>query len=267
MVTSAIAEKCLCGELTGEYIVDAHCHLGPWHNFFVRQGGWADAMVKAMDRCGVAVSIIAPHLAIGPDEREGNRQAYRAAETHPDRLVPYVTVNPNRGVAAVEAEIARWQPHGIRAFKIHPSTHQYPVTGDNYKPMFEYAAAHALPVLSHTWHGDAHCDPSAFAQLAAQYPTAAFIIGHAASSWEAINAACTAAAQLPNVYLDLCGSVMHYGALEHMVARVGAERILHGSDNPFLDPRPPLGRVLMARISDEQKRLILGLNAKRLFRL
>lgn len=267
MVMSQIAERCLRGEPVGEYIVDAHCHLGPWHNFFIRRGGWADAVVEAMDRCSVTVSIIAAHLAVGPDEREGNNQVYRAAEAYPDRLVPYVTINPNRGRAGVEAEIARWEPHGIRAFKIHPSTHQYPVTGDNYRPMFEYAAAHALPVLSHTWAGDPHCAPSAFAQLAPEYPTALFIIGHAASSWDAISAACQAAAEFPNVYLDLCGSAMLYGALEYMVAQVGAERILHGSDNPFLDPRPPLGRVLMARIQDDQKRLILGLNAKRIFRL
>ncbi|MCX7598922.1 MAG: amidohydrolase family protein [Armatimonadetes bacterium] len=267
MVTSQIAQKCLRGEPLEEYVVDAHCHLGPWHNFFVRRGGWADAVVEAMDRCGVTVSIIAAHVAVGPDEREGNNQVYRAAEAYPGRLVPYVTINPNRGTAAVEAEIARWEPHGIRAFKIHPSTHQYPVSGDNYRPMFEYAAAHALPVLSHTWAGDPNCSPPAFAQLAAQYPKAYFIIGHAASSWDAINAGCQAAVEYPNVYLDLCGSAMHYGALEYMVAQVGAERILHGSDNPFLDPRPPLGRVLMARITDDQKRLILGLNAKQLFQL
>lgn len=266
MVASHIAQKCLRGEPVGEYIVDAHCHLGPWHNFFIRRGGWADAVVEAMDRCGVTVSVIAAHLAIGPDEREGNNQVYRAAEAYPDRLVPYITINPNRGPAAVEAEIARWEPYGIRAFKIHPSTHQYPVTGENYKPMFEYAAAHALPILSHTWVADAHCEPSAFAQLAAKYPTAFFIIGHGASSWDAINTACRAA-EFSNAYIDLCGSTMLYGALEYMVAQVGAERILHGSDNPFLDPRPPLGRVLLARISDDQKRLILGLNAKHLFRL
>ncbi len=51
-----------------------------------------------------------------------------------------------------------------------------------------------------------------------------------------------------------------------MVRRVGAERILWGTDI-FIDPRPALGRLLMARLSDEDKRLILGLNAKRIFRL
>ena len=44
---------------------------------------------------------------------------------------------------------------------------------------------------------------------------------------------------------------------------VGADRILFGTDLPFLDPRPQLGRVAFAKISDDEKRLVLGLNAAR----
>jgi len=42
---------------------------------------------------------------------------------------------------------------------------------------------------------------------------------------------------------------------------------MSNTDNPFIDPRPGLGRLLMARITDDEKRQILGLNAKRVFRL
>ncbi len=52
-----------------------------------------------------------------------------------------------------------------------------------------------------------------------------------------------------------------------MVARVGADRILWGTDNPFIDPRPGLGRMLCAEVSDEDKRKMLGLNAKRLYKV
>jgi hypothetical protein len=267
MVTSQMARKCLGGEIVGEYIVDAHCHMGPWHNFLVRRGGWAEAMVEAMDLCGIAVSIVAPHLAIGANDSEGNDQAYRAAERFPERIVPYVTPNPNYGADHVRAEIARWHPVGIRAFKLHPACHQYAVGGLNYRPVFEYAAERGLPVLSHSWEGDAVGGPTLLAALAGEYPSARFVIGHSASTWGMIGQACEEVARHPNVYLDLCGSGMLYGALEHMVATAGADRILFGSDDPFLDPRPPLGRVLMARIGDDDKRLILGQNARELFRL
>lgn len=264
---SELSTKCLRGELAGELVIDAHAHLGPWHNFYIRDGGSPEAMIAAMDRCGITMSIVAPHVAIGPDEALGNEQAYEAAEARPDRFVPYVTINPNRSRECIEEEIRRWETRGIRGFKIHPSVHKYPASGDSYRPVYEYANAKCLPVLSHCWDGDPHGAPSVVAGLAGEYPSAFFIIGHSASSWGAIETGCREVARRPNVYLDLTGSALWYGALEYMVGKVGSGRILFGSDNPFLDPRPPLGRVLMARISDDDKRRILGLNARELFGL
>ncbi len=267
MQRGTICEKALAGEIVGELIIDAHCHLGPWYNFHIPEAGSAQAMVRAMDQCGIAASIIAPHVAIGPDERLGNQQAYDAAEQFPGRLFPFVTINPNRTEQAIRAEIERWEDRGIIGFKIHPSVHRYKASGERYHIVYEYANAHGLPILSHCWDGDPFGAPSVVAGLAERYPNAKFIIGHAASSWSVIETNCVEARRRDNVYLDLTGSALLYGALEYMVKHAGAEKILFGSDNPFLDPRGPLGRVLMARIDDHAKRLILGLNAKHLFNL
>jgi predicted TIM-barrel fold metal-dependent hydrolase len=40
--------------------------------------------------------------------------------------------------------------------------------------------------------------------------------------------------------------------------------VLFGSDVPLMDPRPQIGKIITARISDEAKRLALGGNAERL---
>jgi len=65
----------------------------------------------------------------------------------------------------------------------------------------------------------------------------------------------------------LTGSLLPRGMLERMVNGVGAERVLFGTDMPFVDGRPQIGYVACARIPDDSKRLIFGLNAKRIFRL
>ena len=103
--------------------------------------------------------------------------------------------------------------------------------------------------------------------LAELFPRVTFIVGHAASGWAVIDANCSIARLYPNVMLDTTGSGLYIDALPEMVRRVGAERIIWGTDNPFIDPRPGLGRVLLARLPDDEKRLILGLNAKRVFKL
>jgi hypothetical protein len=259
---------CRLGEaLTGELVIDCHAHMGPWLDFHIAHND-ARGMVEVMDRLGIDACVSSPHVAIGPGYREGNRDVMAAADEFPGRIVPYVTINPNYPEAETREEIEHWHALGrLKAFKIHPACHSYKVDGPGYGPMFEYAKEHSTPVLSHSWAGDALGGASLLSRLSEEMPNVAFLIGHSASSWAMIDEACGEAKKRDNVYLDLTGSGLLTQALETMVARVGAEKILFGTDIPFIDARPGLGRVLMARISDDEKRRILGLNAKQVFGL
>ena len=68
----------------------------------------------------------------------------------------------------------------------------------------------------------------------------------------------------PNTFLDISGSQSHRTILEHCVNRIGDERVLFGSDMPYLEASMLLGRVLTARISDASKAAILRHNFLRL---
>ena len=260
---------CLTGEvLTDEFIVDAHAHMDTWYNFHIPEQGTPASMVHAMDLVGIDVTIVAPHICIGPCYLQGNRDAYAAAAQFPGRIVPFVTVNPNYPIEEIQAEIEHWDANGgIIGFKFHPACHLAPACHENYTPVFEYAQERGLPILSHNWTGGTVNGKETLHGLAEQYPRITFIIGHALSGWPAIDTNCAIAKLYPNVMLDTTGSGLTFDALPEAVRRVGAERIIWGTDNPFIDPRPGLGRVLMARITDDEKRLILGGNAKRVFGL
>jgi predicted TIM-barrel fold metal-dependent hydrolase len=264
-----LAERCRQGDvLTDVTVIDCHCHMGPYHNFNIPEGGSPESMVHAMDLIGTTACVVSPHLCIGPGYREGNRQVMAAADKFPGRIIPYVTINPNYPLAEIEAEIAHWHDLGrIVAFKIHPQLHGASASHPGYAPVYEYAHAHVLPILSHSWAGDNLGGPAMLAALAAKYPKASFLIAHSASGWQMVDEACAAAHEQPRVYLDLTGSVLLRGLLEGVIERIGADRVLFGTDMPFIDPRAGLGRVLMSGLSDAEKRLVLGLNAKRLFGL
>lgn len=73
-----------------------------------------------------------------------------------------------------------------------------------------------------------------------------------------------AAEATPNLFLELAGSQHHRLILERAVERVGAERIVFGSDLPFLEAAMTLAHVLTARISDHAKERILRTNFLRL---
>jgi hypothetical protein len=248
------------------FICDAHCHMGPYFNFLVNEDGSPEAMVRAMDRLGIDVSIVSPHIAITCDYREGNRQAYEAADRFPGRILPFVVINPNYPTAEIEAEIRCWDERGIVAFKFHASLHGTDTMNDGYTPAYEYANEHSLPVLSHSWTGEGG-RTKVIETLAERYPNMQFVNAHSSSGWEVIDGACELAERCDRVWLDLTGSRLLYGGLERMVERVGADRILWGTDSPFIDPRPGFGRMLCAKVSDEDRRKMLGENARRLYAL
>ncbi len=268
MAASELMTKCRLGEaVTGERVIDCHAHMGPWRHFHIPHND-ARGMVETMDRLGMDACVSSPHLSIGPGYREGNRHVMAAADEFPGRIIPYVTINPNYPEAEVREEIEHWHQFGrIKAFKIHPSLHNYKVDGPGYGPIFEYATEHSIPILSHSWTGDSLAGASLLSRLSEQMPGVAFLIGHSASSWAMIDEACEEAKKRDNLYLDLTGSQLLYQALEIMVQRVGPLKLLFGTDLPFIDPTPGLGCVLMSRLSDDDKRQILGLNAQRVFRL
>jgi predicted TIM-barrel fold metal-dependent hydrolase len=68
-----------------------------------------------------------------------------------------------------------------------------------------------------------------------------------------------------NIFVDTAASYTFEGAIEYMVSKVGAEKVLYGSDMAFYDCRQTLGKIGLAQISEEDKKKIFGENARRIF--
>ena len=71
-------------------------------------------------------------------------------------------------------------------------------------------------------------------------------------------------ADCPNVHVDTSGSQPEAGLVEYAVKRLGARRVLYGSDAPGRGFGPQLAKVLGAAISDADRERILALNAREL---
>jgi predicted TIM-barrel fold metal-dependent hydrolase len=93
------------------------------------------------------------------------------------------------------------------------------------------------------------------------------ILGHAGVCGVGHRRAIAVAEQCPNVYLELCGSLTTGHWIRRIVDAVGAERVLFGSDFPFIELRYALGRIVFGELNPEELRLVLGANARRLLGL
>lgn len=250
----------------GWRIVDVHAHLGPTFQFYIPSPD-AKSMVAMMDRLGIHLTCLASHLAITTDYLRGNDLSAQAARAFPGRLQGYVVVNP-RYAEGITAELERgYDVLGLRGIKLHPTLHDFAVLDPRCEPIWRFAEERGAPILSHSWEEDARCRPKAFGQLAEAHPSIPFLLGHSGGTAAGRREAVAVAKEHPNIYLEICSSFLTCAELEWMVREVGAERVLFGSDSPWLNPAYTLGRVAYANLSEEELRLILGENAARLFAL
>lgn len=264
---SEFRRQLLAGEPLTPPIIDAHGHLlsRSARDMLVPQSEPAQ-MVHVMDRYGIDRACISV-LGAG----DANPETIRAAEAFPDRLIGFHLVNPRYPQLMqeeLEASFAHPQMRGIG--EVHPTSyqHDYPVTGPSYRPAWEFAEARHLPVLIHAGPRSevGRCRPADVGLVAENHPGMSVLMGHSGGydSWELLDEAMAIARRLDNVYLDICAMGRHYGALEHMVSNVGAEKIVYGSDAPFHDWSAEIAHVALAKIGDDAKAAIFAGNMARL---
>ena len=68
-----------------------------------------------------------------------------------------------------------------------------------------------------------------------------------------------------SVFIDTTISSTYEGAIEWIVSKVGADRVLYGSDIPFFDCRQTFGKLALSKLSETDKIKIYGENAKKIF--
>ena len=240
-------------------VIDCHGHLGYYHRTKIIPID-ASSMVRVMDRVGIEKVCISSFLSIGPDCKVGNDKVAAAIREYPERFIGYGVVNPNRP-HEIEDELRRcFDNLGMKAIKLHPVIHQYPIDGSAFRTVFDFASQRGLPILSHEWGS-----PQFLNRLSAEHPRVSFIVAHM-GFWDGRTdfAYEDVVTRRENVYVDLAYSNVFYSALERLVGIIGAHKIVFGSDFPLHDPAYHLGRVTFARLSDEQKELILSRNMLRI---
>lgn len=245
-------------------IIDAHAHLGKFRNFHIPRAD-AVGLVASLDAYGIDAAVISSHAAISADVVRGNDETLAALDAHPGRLYGYTVVNPNYGDEAA-AELERCFAHpAMRGIKLHPELHgDHPVTGPGYTPAWEFADAHGLPVLSHTYFAG---DPlEAFATLADRYPRATLLLGHAGID-HGVRDVVRLVSEHPNVVLDLCGALVHARVLEDLLEHLPVDRLVLGTDMPFISGARQIGTILYSGLSREEQAIILGGTAAQLFRI
>lgn len=245
-------------------IIDIHAHLGEHYNMHITSSS-AENMIKIMDRCGINKTIISPTIGISSDFVFGNDMMLKTVQTYKHRFYGACLVNGHYPeLSFKELERCFTSDKAVVLIKIHPFVTKCKLNDERMQPIYNYAFENKIPVLVHTWlDEDNYGNLDIFKDIAKKYPGINWIMGHSGGPYGSFKAS-QIAKKLKNVFLDITLSMCPARQIEFFVKEVGSERVLFGTDNPFIDPRPQIGRVCLAEIIPKDRENIFSANAKRL---
>jgi predicted TIM-barrel fold metal-dependent hydrolase len=197
-----------------------------------------------------------------------------AAAAYADVLIPFGSVDPHAGRAAVERARRLVTEHGVRGFKFHPSLQAFEPHDVRYYPLYDVLQELGVPALFHTGQTGIgaglpggrgiklrYSDPMLLDDVAAVFPELTIVLAHPSVPWQ--DEAISMATHRANIYIDLSGWSPKYFPPQLVRAADGVLRhkVLFGSDFPLLTPERWLADFARLEISDEVRPLILKDNA------
>lgn len=245
--------------------LDAHCHLlhDGSHTAgvnFVQRHGDAEGMAEVAARIGVRRTAVMSWTAtICMDAPLGNRIVADAVRRFPDRYTGVVSVNPETQSADEIQDTIRTYHEELGFPGLEPFPNKQLIGFDDaaYAPWFEYADRNGLYVLM-DWDWFA---PRLGAEaVIAKYRGATFLAAHAGRSFTHADHAIALMRRHAHVFAEVDFTSAPNGLIEYFAGHVGADRLLFGTDAPMRDPRQQAGWVVFTRLSESDKRKILGLN-------
>ena len=222
----------------------------PVFDFHARLGaadGALDTLLSTMDHCGIERAVVCAggvldldRLATqvitgGHSEGDANNEAVLAGcADSGGRLLPFFFANPHRGVQPYREQAARF-----RGLEISPAVHGVPLTDERTRGLVEVAAEAGHPVYVVCLNRPG-CGATELAGLAEAFPEVTFVLGHCGVVGIDVYSL-TVLASYRNVCAETSGC--YTGVARIAVQRLGAERVLLGTEHPLQHPEVELTKL------------------------
>ena len=212
--------------------------------------------------------------------RVTNDEVIRFASDNADVAIPFASIDPHRGPEGVREAKRLVSERLARGLKLHPPVQQFSPDDKLAYPLYEVFAEARLPVLFHTGHSGIgtgmpggggvrlkYGNPLPIDDVAVDFPTMPIILAHPSFPWQ--DEAISICLHKPNVYIDLSGWSPKYFSptlVQYANTRL-KNKVLFGSDYPFITPDRWLADFEKLDIRSEVRPLILKENAAKLLAL
>jgi predicted TIM-barrel fold metal-dependent hydrolase len=210
--------------------------------------------------------------------RRRNAWTCEVGREHP-RLIPFIGLDPGMTEPELLEEIETRRAEGARGIKLHPAAQRFYPNDERLAPVYARAADLGWPVIFHSGAfalGPASTNQASvehFPPLLEAFPNLTVVLGH--MGFGEFETCAQIAAEFQNAMFDCCFAVNGTEpspAISDEAAVVGfrwtgIDRVMFGSDYPWLDPALDAARINRLPLSEREKRAVLHENAARVFNL
>ncbi len=264
----------------GYFVIDSHCHIYPekiaakavagtdkFYDTVAACLGTPADLLSVNEQAGVDHSIVQSVATTPKQVQSINEFIAATVNAAPDRLTGLGTLHPNSD--DLRGDVEHLISLGLKGVKLHPDIQNFKVDDYRCLKIYELCEEFGLPILMHT--GDKRYDnsnPNRLIPILEIYDKLV-IIGAHFGGWSIWEEASHVLCDIPNLYVD-CSSSMPWISDEktvEIIRRYGAQRVLFGTDYPMWSPVKELDRFMTLPLTDEDKRIILSENVKKVYEL
>lgn len=194
--------------------------------------------------------------------KELNREALKLRDVYGERYIPGIHVHPDYVEESVK-EIEYAAENGVKLVgELVPYMHGWSdYSCGGLSDILDVAEKHGMTVSLHVGNHEQ------MVAMARAHRNVNFVVAHPGEKDRVVKHI-EAMQACENMYLDISGTGLHrYGILRFLCDKVGAERILFGTDYPIGNLASYVYAMMGERLTDGERELIFSGNAKRLLGL
>ena len=243
--------------------VSSHNELTPCHD------GSLSGLLTNMDKFGVDLSVVQPVITKPSQTKTLNEWAAKITEEN-DNIISFGGIHPHSDDWKRDIDFVC--SLGLPGLKFHCEYQDFKIDDPLMLKIYDYAFSKGLIILHHAGYDPAfeepfRSSPQMFANVLKEMKGGVMIAAHfgGGRQWDDVERYLVGR----DIYLDTSMGQEYYPAEQFLriVSNHGADKILFGSDSPWSKADYELEHINASALSDDEKALILGNNAKRLLGL
>ena len=260
------------------YVIDSHCHIYPekiaakavagtdaFYGVTSVMGGTTAELKEIHEKVGIDRFIVESVATTPKQVASINRFIAEETENSDGLFIGVGTLHPES--EDIAGDIDHLISLGLKGVKLHPDIQRFKIDDYRCLKIYEICEEKGLPVLLHT--GDNRYDysnPNRLKPILEIYKGLT-VIGAHFGGYSIWNEAADELHGIDNFYVDCSSSFFNFNDDEivALIKEYGVDRVLFGTDFPMWSPKAELDRFMSLDLSDDERKLILSENVKKVY--